>query len=356
MTAALQGEAWKIRFPRNQKTVMLRLADWANDDHLNCWCYLSTLADYCSMSESTVKRALKELEKDGVLVIQHNKGKEANKYWLNLEKAAAKHGKITPRYASRPPWQAGPPPAPTAEAAEASTGGLSTGGQNDPPKQSTGGQNDPLAGQIDPLAGQNDPPNIEDPLSDPRIRKEGAAAVDNSAAVEGDGRAGSGDPAAALEGTPVNALWKAKREVLLEGLGEDAWNAWLSQCIPLADDGTVYTLACPTVRIATHILDHYAPTIAELLERAEVRCVMRPWVGAALERQAFKEREAAELEARYAVGADEDPGQSAEDLEAEDAAHLEADDELEDPEWDSAESGDELYFDDDEDAGEGPES
>lgn len=65
--------AWGIDLPPPTKIVLLKLADRANDDGV-CWPGQASMAHDCGMSERSVMRHLADLEKRGLILIEHRKG------------------------------------------------------------------------------------------------------------------------------------------------------------------------------------------------------------------------------------------------------------------------------------------
>ena len=56
------------------RLVLLAIADNADDDTWSCWPSVQTIGAKARVSEATVHRALKELQKLGELDVQHNAG------------------------------------------------------------------------------------------------------------------------------------------------------------------------------------------------------------------------------------------------------------------------------------------
>lgn len=68
--------------------VLLALADWANDDGV-AWPSMERLAQKARIDRRSAQRIVRQLEKDGVLLIEHGGGRsKQHKYVLQIETAA----------------------------------------------------------------------------------------------------------------------------------------------------------------------------------------------------------------------------------------------------------------------------
>jgi DNA-binding MarR family transcriptional regulator len=67
MSIKLMTIAWSLKLDPAEKLVLLKLADWVNEERERaiCWPSISKLADLTNVSESTVKRAIRSLEAAG---------------------------------------------------------------------------------------------------------------------------------------------------------------------------------------------------------------------------------------------------------------------------------------------------
>lgn len=58
----------------HSRMVLVGLANHADDDGCNAWPSVATLARYCRVSERTIQRALKQLEADGLILVERQSG------------------------------------------------------------------------------------------------------------------------------------------------------------------------------------------------------------------------------------------------------------------------------------------
>lgn len=76
---------WRQNLPPQQKLVLMRLADRANDEG-HCWTKLSRIASECSMSIRTVQRHLRALEASKIVEVEEryrpNGSQRSNGYRL----------------------------------------------------------------------------------------------------------------------------------------------------------------------------------------------------------------------------------------------------------------------------------
>jgi hypothetical protein len=70
----LMSIVWDLHLPPGEKLVLLALADQANDEGVQCWPAVSTIARRSGQGERTVRRALADLESKGHLTRQHRDG------------------------------------------------------------------------------------------------------------------------------------------------------------------------------------------------------------------------------------------------------------------------------------------
>jgi hypothetical protein len=75
MSVRVQSKVWEhSRATGNTLIVLLKLADNCDDQGRNAWPSVSSLSRYCRCSESTVHRAITELQQLGELVVVRNGG------------------------------------------------------------------------------------------------------------------------------------------------------------------------------------------------------------------------------------------------------------------------------------------
>lgn len=86
MSIALMTLARKTALPTNAKFVLMALADWADDNGINCYPSVYELSEYMTCSERTVQRLLRELEEGGWVAVVGNAqgGGSSRQYALNV--------------------------------------------------------------------------------------------------------------------------------------------------------------------------------------------------------------------------------------------------------------------------------
>ena len=86
MSIALMTLARKTALPTNAKFVLMALADWADDNGVNCYPSVYELSEYMTCSERTVQRLLRELEEGGWVAVVGNAqgGGSSRQYALNV--------------------------------------------------------------------------------------------------------------------------------------------------------------------------------------------------------------------------------------------------------------------------------
>lgn len=87
MSTIVLGLVWPLQCSPTVKVVAVALADQANDQGM-CWPALSTLAARTCLSERAVRKALRDLEEDGLL--RSLRTKTSNRYVLNLAELEAR--------------------------------------------------------------------------------------------------------------------------------------------------------------------------------------------------------------------------------------------------------------------------
>jgi len=89
MSIELMSLVWKVDFlTQSQKLIMLRMADFSNDDGASIYPSRSRIADECGCSLSTVKATLKALMDCGLVSIERKGGKgvgDTNQYNIDTD-------------------------------------------------------------------------------------------------------------------------------------------------------------------------------------------------------------------------------------------------------------------------------
>ena len=91
MSIQLMTLVRKSALPTNTKFVLMALADWADDNGVNCYPSIYELSEYMTCSERTVQRLLRELEEGGWIAVvgNANGGGSSRHYALNVSKLEA---------------------------------------------------------------------------------------------------------------------------------------------------------------------------------------------------------------------------------------------------------------------------
>lgn len=92
MSIKLMTRVWETSIPSAEKMVLLVIADHANDDGMNAWPGIATIARKCSISERSAQRHVRSLEALGVIVVhrqaggnEHTRGdRRPNRYDIDL--------------------------------------------------------------------------------------------------------------------------------------------------------------------------------------------------------------------------------------------------------------------------------
>ena len=86
MSIKLMTLARMTALPTNAKFVLMALADWADDNGINCYPSVYELSEYMTCSERTVQRLLRELEEGGWVAVVGNAqgGGSSRQYALNV--------------------------------------------------------------------------------------------------------------------------------------------------------------------------------------------------------------------------------------------------------------------------------
>lgn len=99
MSIKLMTLARMTALPTNAKFVLMALADWADDNGINCYPSVYELAEYMTCSERTVQRLLRELEEGNWVAVVGNAqgGGSSRQYALNVPQmevvAAVEHAR-----------------------------------------------------------------------------------------------------------------------------------------------------------------------------------------------------------------------------------------------------------------------
>ncbi len=91
MSIALMTLARKTALPTNAKFALMALADWADDNGINCYPSVYELSEYMTCSERTVQRLLRELEDGNWVAVVGNAqgGGSSRQYALNVPQMEA---------------------------------------------------------------------------------------------------------------------------------------------------------------------------------------------------------------------------------------------------------------------------
>ena len=97
MSAKIVGEVWGLKLPREQKYVLLSLADHA--DHEGCHVFPSVglLAWKTEYSERQIRRVMGELESAGVIVPTNRRDGEVTEYRIDLSQVPRKEPRTSKR-------------------------------------------------------------------------------------------------------------------------------------------------------------------------------------------------------------------------------------------------------------------
>jgi len=81
MSIKIQSECWKIKLPPTQKLVLICLSEFA-DDNGRCYPSVDTIAERTGLNSRSVRRAISEIEKAGILTRSFCTGKRTD-YIIN---------------------------------------------------------------------------------------------------------------------------------------------------------------------------------------------------------------------------------------------------------------------------------
>lgn len=87
MSVKVSALCWKVRLPATEKLVLLRLADFADDQGFNIYPAVQTVADDCGVGARAVQLTLKKLVGVGILVIINQGGGRgrATEYAIDMD-------------------------------------------------------------------------------------------------------------------------------------------------------------------------------------------------------------------------------------------------------------------------------
>lgn len=115
MSTIIMNQCWSLKMTSTQKSVLISLADNANDEGV-CWPSIARICERTCLSERAVQNSIKALTKMGILIINSRKGRSTVFQIIPLTPAPdAPHTKDTPAPdAPLPPHQMRDTPAPRA--------------------------------------------------------------------------------------------------------------------------------------------------------------------------------------------------------------------------------------------------
>lgn len=91
MSIELMARVWKIELSHSQQSILLAMADVANDDGRNCYPSHRLLAWKTGYSERQIARIINELIESGIVkVIKLGTNNHPPRYWIQLEKGKPK--------------------------------------------------------------------------------------------------------------------------------------------------------------------------------------------------------------------------------------------------------------------------
>ncbi len=263
----VQSSIWRTGLEVRRKIVLLKFADHADDDGRNAWPSKATVAAACGLSLESVKRIIRELRKDGILVpegeCKGGAGKTVN-YRIDFERAAELHPPVKPRDLaakkkgvtetplseenSPPPAENGVTETPFSEDRKRGSGESKKGVTGD---EKRGHSSDPQTIQ-----------NHQEPSSAPGRARDPAGAAHPAAPEDQDGA--GGDP-------PVKTLWREREAAIRAKIGDVDFRNWFTDAIPHADEAGVYILAVRSPFMVAQINGQFARILAGVLGRREVR-------------------------------------------------------------------------------------
>lgn len=87
MSVKVSALCWKVRLPATEKLILMRMADFADDQGFNIYPAVQTVADDCGVTTRAVQLTLKKMVRDGVLVMINQGGGrgKATEYAIDLD-------------------------------------------------------------------------------------------------------------------------------------------------------------------------------------------------------------------------------------------------------------------------------
>ncbi len=252
------SRVFKLDLIPTHKLILLKMCDRANDEGRQVFEGLNTIAKCASCSRSTVKNAIRDFKKAGIVSVQQEGGKgpkSTNHYHVHIDVAEAVYR-------------------PTEEAAE----GDAKGSTVDPLEPNKGSTVDPL----EPKRGQLTSDKGSTALTP--IHQEDSSRT-GARAREGE----TDDPPRAL----ACDHWRACADRLAMRIGAVEYRSWLEPCVPISDNGETLVLGCPTKLSVDWIERDYLDALISILKR-EIVLEFHDWVGV----RQHKARQAARAGAR----------------------------------------------------------
>jgi DNA-binding transcriptional ArsR family regulator len=268
-----------------EKLVMLKLALCGNDDGDQVRPSVWTIASDTQLSERTVQRVLNKLVDNGLLTITREedpRNKLPKVYKIDLSKLGelplteAAQARLRRKEIRRERKKSGS----ERVIQNPGTGDIeSTNGCRNIRQRVT---------QSPPTGDTVSPNSLEEPLNDP-LASDGVSARRRGAAPTDDRPAGS-EAEEGAKPAQASELWMAKQAELEVEIGDKAYRAWLTKVVPIADDGTTYTLAAPTDFIRDYVTEKLAEAVGRVINRS-VTVVKAGWAAQALttQQRRFKE-------------------------------------------------------------------
>ena len=260
---------WKAqRISCNQKLVLLKLADCADDDGRNVYPSVQRIARECCLSERTVQRFLRRFVDLGLLSIEANgfggRGR-ARLYRMHLRTLTA--------LGRQPARDAGSNGVDDDPEMPTTTTERVTGCHPSPAKRVTPatvkGDTDDAKGcqALSPYPSKN----RQEPGARTHVRTQARAP-------------------ARERPPPANAVWREHHDAIVQAVGRQAYRTWLQLLIPERDDGRTLALAGPTRFICDWVRDNYADRVAGILNR-KIELVPRQWAQNAYQANQRRERQ-----------------------------------------------------------------
>jgi DNA-binding MarR family transcriptional regulator len=267
----VESKAWRCDgLSPSQKVVLVKLANCGNDVGRYAFPSIRRIALECSIGRSTVKRAIAELKRMGLImkqpgVFQTTSGKRLATvvYCINIKKLEALD--LFDRLAREGDTDFEDGEDPFAGSESATETQPEEGVQSGPP-EAEGVQSGP-------------PDRVQSgPGPGPEWTRSGSR-VDPKQYLKDKGTSASASPPAsrapeeareASVATPINAHWRSREEAIKQALGptgEADWRHWLADLIPHKDDGETLTLATWGAYTKEQIERNYSERLARAVDR-----------------------------------------------------------------------------------------